>query len=323
MWKVQLLKSSSDMMAIRVWLAIVILGWPSAATANLDFTRTQHDNTLTLTYQFNDPDNVPVQLQSHFPADAFIHTPVHFRPLSTHRLQRDVRQRLLQKAREQGWNNIRIQQTSLGLRIEALNGPATERDKRVQFLQARQRQIEDDVLADAYYTRLREHTGREGYIPDHVRLAYESQPMLTPLAQSWQAHLGDASPREALHQLTHWLQQVSYADLENRLDSPGSGFATPTRLLYENRGDCDSKVTLLGALFSLLYPDVSSRIVYLPGHAIFAADVEREEEDIWLRDGDYQLVIADPTGPASLPPGQAAARYEPNLRSGAVVMREF
>lgn len=316
-------KSNSKSTCTKVWLAVLLLCWPPAVAASLDFSRAQYDQSLTLTYKFTDPEHNPVELKTEFTTDNFIHTPVLFRPLSPHRLQRDVRQRLLQVAVAEEWNNIRIQQTSLGLRIEAVSGPSIERERRTRYLREQQQHIEDDVLAEAYYVRLREHTGREGYVPDHVRIARESRPALQELAESWRVQLGDADAREGLAQLTHWLQQIPYDELENRLDSPGSGFYPPTRLLYENRGDCDSKVTLLGALFGMLYPDISSRIVYLPGHAVFATAVDVEEQDIWVRNGEEKLVVADPTGPALLPPGQVAARYEPHLRSGAVVARDF
>lgn len=311
---------------------LLCLGYVSPALAQPPNTQFSMDRQIdagevTLNYSFNDLDDISHQLSVAFPHAELIQQPILFRPLSQARLLREIADLQRQFANQQGWRDAQIDIRHNGLNYQFHQGSLDERQRRTQVWQNNYQQAYQQVIHRNYYQSLEQHAGRSGYAPDHVRIAQESVTMLAPLSEALKLRLQqqseEHSPREALAFVVHFIQQIPYNDFTDRLQSPGAGFIPPGRLLYENKGDCDSKVTLLAALMKNLYPDVESRIVYLPGHAVFAFELEPESQDIYLHDNGATFVIADPTGPALLAVGEASNQYQSHLRSGAVTMKAF
>lgn len=290
----------------------------------LQVSRDIQGDNVTLSYRFEDLERTPQTLAVSLPRQELVRTPVVFRPLSAQRLLREVASLQRTYANEQGWRDAKLTLANNQLTYELLRGDAANRAERMRDWQRAEADAYTTVFQRHYYRHLRLHSGRRGYAPDHSRIASESQALLRPLSDTFAQILedtyGNYSPRDALAYLTHFIQQIPYDDFNDRLASPGAGYVTPGRLLYENRGDCDSKVTLLAALMANLFPDIERRIVYLPGHAMFALDIEPEESDIFVRDGEMEFVIADPTGPAQLKVGEAGRTYQSHLRSGALTL---
>lgn len=303
-----------------IFLTVLFATLPSAYGYN--FERQIDGDQVLLRYQFTDIEGTHQQFQLTLSRDAILTTPTQFRPLSTQRLQRAVLQRQRQYAQQQGWRNAQVSLRN-GELTYSFVGPG-DHQQHVRQWRAQEPEAFASVLEAHYYQSLRQHSGRRGYAPDHPRLALESRDLLSPLASQFeqllQAQYGEYTPRQALAYLSHFIQQIPYADLHDRFSSPGAGFLAPARLLFENKGDCDSKVTLLATLMAEMFAELERRIVYLPGHAVFALELEPEDDDIYLRDHDLKFVIADPTGPAALRVGKAARRYQSHLVSGAVNM---
>lgn len=290
----------------------------------LQVNRDINGDQVTLSYSFQDLEQTPQTLIVALPRQDLIRTPVVFRPLSPHRLLREVASIQRSYAEQQGWRDAKLTVANEQITYELLRGDAANRAERMRSWQRAEADAYSTVFQRHYYRHLRLHSGRRGYTPDHPRIAAESQYILRPLSDTLEQVLADTygsySPRDALAYLTHFIQQIPYDDFSDRLASPGAGYVTPGRLLYENRGDCDSKVTLLAALMANLFPDIERRIVYLPGHAMFALDIEPDDNDIFVRDGEMEFVVADPTGPAQLKVGEAGRAYQSHLRSGALTI---
>lgn len=318
------------------WLAIIVtfsLAVTFSLTSSTAFAQQmpelqlqrQVDNEQTLfNYQFRDLEGQSQRLQFRIPQQALLRTPIVFRPLSQSRLLREMAVAQRAYANQQGWRDARLTIRNGELKYELMQGDLASRNTRLRQWQQAEQEAYAAVLRRNYYQQLRQHSGRQGYTPDHPRIAAESGALLTPLSDALTAILtdtyGNYSPRQALAYVTQFIQQIPYDDFTDRLASPGAGFIAPGRLLYENRGDCDSKVTLLATLMANLFPDIERRIVYLPGHAMFALNIEAAADDIFVRDSELEFVIADPTGPAQLAVGEAARAYQSQLRSGAVTV---
>lgn len=279
---------------------------------------------VDFSYRFQDIDGESQRLRFSISQQELLRRPVVFRPLSESRLLREMAVLQRDYAQRQGWHDSRLRARNGQLSYELLRGDAEDRRKRLREWQNAEQDAYATVLQHNYYRQLRQHSGRQGYTPDHPRIAAESGALLAPLSGAFRQALidkyGDYTPRQALAYMTRFVQQIPYDDFTDRLASPGAGFITPGRLLYENRGDCDSKVTLLATLMANLFPDIERRIVYLPGHAMFALNIEPTSGDIFVRDEQREFVIADPTGPAELAVGEAGRAYQSHLRSGAITL---
>lgn len=292
----------------------------------LFFQRQAENNQLNFAYQWRDLDNNSRQISFQVPQTGFLQTPVNFRPLSPSRIHREIKPHLRRFAHENGWRDVDIKLPHSGESIEInVRGSTAEQNRqRMQALIDEKERLQKEVMRRNYYNLLVDHTRRQGFKPDHVRIANESQTTVQSLAQAFASKLGeDRTPYDSLRLILGFVQSIPYAELDNRFSSPGAGFHTPARLLFENRGDCDSKVTLIAALFSALHPETESLIVYLPGHAMFAVDIEPEEEDYWVRHDERRFLLVEPTGPARFEPGRIGDRYVPHVYSGALVVEAF
>ncbi|MGX5914976.1 hypothetical protein ACR0ST_09615 [Aliidiomarina sp. Khilg15.8] len=292
----------------------------------LDFTRQHHDEYIHFSYQWQDRQQQSHGLEVAVLAEGFLQTPANFRALSPARVQREVRPQLQQFARNQGWHAVEIktQGHNQQLRIIQHQGSSSERAERQQLLRERYQILQRQVIHEHYYNFLTTHTGERGYKPDHVRIARASQARLQPLVDALEEKLGrHRRPREALDYLLGFVQSIPYDQLDDRFRSPGAGFNPPTQLLYENRGDCDSKVTLIAALFNLLHPEIQSRILYLPQHAVLAVDIEPQAGDFSVSVADSRYLVADPTGPALMAAGEISRPYQAFIQSGALSSEAF
>lgn len=307
-------------------IALLCIFTVSSAAASQQFSRNVDAQYARLDYQFVDVEGTPQPLQVRLNRNSLMRTPTVFRPLSQHRLQREIVRHQQQFAREQGWLTAQVSVRHGELEYHFL-GRGDHRAALRTWKNA-----EHDaylrVLEQHYYQHLRMPGGQSGYAPDHPRIARESVESVAPLAAKLKAisrtHYDQPSPRQTLAFVAHFIQQIPYSELDDRFTSPGAGFLTPGRVLFENRGDCDSKVTLLAALMLQLHPELEQRIVYVPGHALFALELDPEDDDIYLNDrvddDTMTFVVVDPTGPAQLGVGEAASRDQSHLRSGAVTM---
>jgi hypothetical protein len=292
----------------------------------IDFTRQHRDNHIHFAYQWQDNQQQRQQLDVAVLAQDFVQTPTNFRALSQARVQREVRPLLQQFARNQGWHAVEIilQGHNQQVHIVQHQGSPSEQRQRQHVLRERYDILQRQIIQQNYYNFLTTHTGERGYKPDHVAIGRASQARLQPFADAIQQAVGaTASARQTLDYLLGFVQSIPYDQLDNRFTSPGAGYNPPTRLLYENRGDCDSKVTLVAALFDLLHPDINSRILYLPSHAVLAVDITPQTGDSSVPVDDRRYLVADPTGPALMEAGTVGLPYQAFIQSGALSSEGF
>lgn len=183
------------------------------------------------------------------------------------------------------------------------------------WLSQQQAMLLNAYLDQHYYKR---HGGENSHQirPDHVRIASDSSPELLESAQALQRMIVSSASAEQKQRyqndekslviagLLNFVQSIPYDPLESMDGLRGVGFLMPEQLLIQNRGDCDSKSTLLMSLLIALYPDLPQAIVYVPDHAFLAISLTHQtgsEETITI-DG-LPFIPLEVTGPAEIPPG--------------------
>lgn len=164
----------------------------------------------------------------------------------------------------------------------------------------------DEYLASNYYTLYKGPLGEQGVIPDHRRVTRESIELLKPLAKSMQEKFPNAHARLVTTWLLPFIQSIPYETQGARLNSAGVGYLTPSQVLDQNRGDCDSKVTLMATLMKALYPTLEMVIVYLPEHALLGIQVPYSKSEQVLNIDGANYVLAEVAGPALLPLGKVS-----------------
>ncbi len=176
-----------------------------------------------------------------------------------------------------------------------------------------------EYLHQEYYTEFigfHNHSSAKIYKPDHIRFAKESAQPLQPLLNAIREKLPRANARGVAVFLLSWLQNIPYDTMESRADSNGAGFVPPLRLLANNKGDCDSKVTLMASIMKAMFPRLKIALIYIPGHALIGMNVSHLAEDEKLEIEGLDYTLAEPVGPGLLPFAQISAESKRYISSG-------
>lgn len=161
-------------------------------------------------------------------------------------------------------------------------------------------------LQEAYYNVLVNQQGQQGVKPDHVRFAKESITSLKGIVQAISQANPTLSSRGIVEYILAFIQAIPYSTLESRYESNGVGFNPPLRVINNNQGDCDSKVTLMAAMINGIFPETKVVIIYLAQHALIGVQFGHSNDDKWITLKDRDYILSEPTGPAMLPFGKIA-----------------
>ena len=186
-----------------------------------------------------------------------------------------------------------------------------------QRLQEVHDQAKTEFLTEHYYNDFVDANGNPGIKPDHKRFAVESLPDLKPVVDAIKAKFNVNTPgRFFANFILSWLQNIPYSPLEDRIQTSGKGFSPPLKLLYNNQGDCDSKATLFAALMRGIFPKMSIRVIYLPGHALVGINIPHRDIDEYVRVDGLDFLLGEPTGPGLFPIADAAETSLQQINSG-------
>ncbi|MCJ8271994.1 MAG: hypothetical protein MJK04_21690 [Psychrosphaera sp.] len=184
------------------------------------------------------------------------------------------------------------------------------REKAEKMLLAVRDKAQAKILKKAYYNILTDKFGKTGVKPDHVRFAMESRKDILPLTQAIVKANPKLRGRQVAEYILGFIQSIPYSTLESRRESHGAGFSPPLRLLNNNQGDCDSKVTLMANMLNAMFPRVKVVIIYMPNHALIGVQMTHRKNDKWIKLKDREYILAEPTGPAMLPFGKIGKQSE-------------
>lgn len=154
------------------------------------------------------------------------------------------------------------------------------------------------------------------YKPDHVRFAAESADSLKPIIKRLKKILPRANARRTAIFILSWLQSIPYSTLESRTQSNGSGFSPPIKLVANNKGDCDSKVTLMASILKAIFPRLRVAIIYVPEHALIGLNVSHLSSDYKLQINGLDYTLAEPTGPRLIKFSDISDRSKKYIESG-------
>lgn len=203
-----------------------------------------------------------------------------------------------------GRNQQKIEQTSI--KIEAL---------KQQFYQ--------EYLAEKYYHQFTTYDQIIGIKPDHARIANESVVDFKPFKSMILNKASIKNIRKVSDYVLAFIQSIPYSTLESRITSSGAGFSPPLKLLWENQGDCDSKVTLTASLLRTLMPRIKMALIFIDSHALIGIDVAPNGDEMTIEHEGITYVLAEPTGPASLPLGEISEQSQQAIFNGHYSVEPF
>lgn len=310
------------------YLIIIIfaIGLPTKSVAKqLGFSRIEQEDSYQFYYQWLDHSQEQQQLSFLLEKSTLFEKFRSFRSyipkLANNYIQRKVRNKLLasplpgvqtQFYKKDGNINIKISSRDVNKVTQA---KATIAELEAEYF--------DQYLMENHYQRFIDHHGNVGIKPNHTDIANQSVASLKSLKAIILEQVEVKNIRKVTSYVTSFIQSIPYSPLESRITSSGAGFATPLNLLFENKGDCDSKSVLAGALLRAIMPRVKLIMVFIDGHALIGVDAPISAGDITIRHDHTTYILLEPTGPAILPLGTISLESEQAIDNGLYTVEEF
>ena len=184
-------------------------------------------------------------------------------------------------------------------------------------------QVTREYFKQTYYQAFTNHEKVSGIKVDHVSIANNSVADLKSLKPTILKKVSIQNVRKVTNYVLSFVQNIPYSELESRLTSSGAGFNPPLRLLWENQGDCDSKMTLTAALLRALMPRIEMALIYIDGHAFIGINIPAKAGEVTIEHEKINYLLAEPTGPALLPLGKLAPTSELAINQGHYSVQNF
>ena len=163
-----------------------------------------------------------------------------------------------------------------------------------------------DYLKQHHYIQFNTPWSGTKIKPDHKKFVIEGIDYLEPVTQAIRESISVKKPRVLINFVLSWLQSIPYSTLESRTESSGLGYYPPIRVIAQNIGDCDSKMTLMSAIIKKIYPRLSQSLIYLPKHALIGFQLPILKSDKYTTIDGLNYILAEPVGPAKHPLSEIA-----------------
>jgi hypothetical protein len=187
--------------------------------------------------------------------------------------------------------------------------------------------LENDLMAEHlsrnFYTQFISFDNKVSIKPDHIRFAQESVSDFKPLKSLILENVSSQNVRQVSNYVLGFVQSIPYSTLESRVTSTGAGFNSPLQTLWQNQGDCDSKVTLTAAIFRALMPRIKMQLVFIDNHALIALNIPKEANELTITVDGLDYILAEPTGPGMIRIGELSADTEFAIRNGRYYAESF
>lgn len=211
---------------------------------------------------------------------------------------------------------INIDKNSNGLSFRVQSKQSGAAQKILNKLSAVHEQAQKDYYTNNFFIQYQTPARENGIRHDHAKYTELSSLSLRPIVEAIKAiQQQPTNPREFVEIALTWIQSIPYDKLENRLSSNGSGFMSPRDLLLQNKGDCDSKSTLMAALLRAYNPRIDLQMVYLDNHALLGVAMRAMPKDQTVNKNGSRFVLLEPTGPAQLKIGEVADTTKMAIRN--------
>ncbi|MGB0935901.1 MAG: hypothetical protein ACPGTQ_00515 [Colwellia sp.] len=174
-----------------------------------------------------------------------------------------------------------------------------------------------------FYRPHKDHFNNSGIKVDHARVAKATIKNVKPVSKLILEKVQIKDVRLVTNYILGFMQSIPYDTLESTSNSSGTGFNPPMRLLYENQGDCDSKMVLTVALLKAAMPGIKVVLIYIEQHVFIGINAIKMAGDKTVKHNNDLYVLADPTGPNVLPLGNIPTDLEIAIDQSAYVIEAY
>ena len=289
----------------------------------LRFHKQENEKSYQFKYKWLDQKSVEQSLSFAIPKKILFNRFRNFKSYKPAFAQQYVNKHIQQQITKQPIANVQINFNKKNKRFEIKGKNQQAVNTAYQQISNMQQVIRDEYLAKNFYHRFTTYDQVQGIKPNHVKIANSSVEDLKPIKQLILSKVSIKNIRQVTNFSLGFIQSIPYSTLESRISSSGAGFSTPLKLLWENQGDCDSKVTLTVALLRTLMPRIQMVMVFTQQHALMGINIPALANETTIEFEGTTYVLAEPTGPAMFNLGQVAPDSKLAVNNGHYSVEKF
>lgn len=296
-----------------------------AQAQQLSFSKTKIEQSYSFQYQWLDHNNNEKAISFILNQEGLFERFRDFKTYQSSYAQKNILRRVKKKMHKNPIAGVQIfyRQQQGKFLIEA---KGVDKDKVAEAYQALikvQNEVTQKYLKQTYYQAFTNHEQISGIKVDHVNIANNSVEDLKILKPLILDHVSIKNIRKVTNYVLGFVQSIPYSTLESRITSSGAGFNPPLKVLWENQGDCDSKMTLTVALLRALMPRIEMALIYIDEHAFIGINIPEGVGEVTIEHNKVTYLLADPTGPALLPLGTLAPESKLAINQGHYIAQDY
>jgi len=291
----------------------------------ISFTKHQEAQQVAFSYRWNDYKNTEQSMSFKLNNESIFERFRHLKSYQADFAQKSILRNIKQQLRKERLAGVNIHYTHQHgeTKIEVRG----QNETKIAAAYAKIKKVEQEQTAlyyqQNYYQVFTNFDQATGIKVDHRSIANDSVLDLKPLKPLILEKVSIKNIRKVTNYVLGFIQSIPYATLEDRMTSSGAGFNPPLKLLWENQGDCDSKMTLAAAILRSLMPRIEMALIYIDQHAFIGIAIPAEAGETTIHHEGIDYLLADPTGPAVLPLGKLGPESELAITQGQYVAESF
>ncbi len=313
------------MKAIKILLCLSLLLTGSIKAKQISFSKQPQENHYIFNYQWLDHDNQSQSMSFALTKPALFERFRMLRPYQSEFAQKTIMRTVKKQLRKEPLNGAQaffLQQN--GQMVVQVKG---REDKNVALAYKKVKEIEQAAISKYfkknYYQLFSTHDEQSGVKINHTNIANDSVADFKVLKPIILDKVSIKNIRKVTNYVLSFVQNIPYSTLESRITSSGAGFNSPAKLLWENQGDCDSKMTLTATILRALMPRIDMVMVYIDKHAFIGIAIPAIAGEMTIEHQGVSYLLGEPTGPALYRLGELAPESELAVNQGRYVAEAF
>ena len=297
----------------------------TAQAKQLSFTKKAQQDNYIFSYQWLDHSKVRQSISFNLTKPALFERFRMLKPYQGDFAQKSILRAIKKRLRQQPLTDVNVifqqQQGKTVIQVTAID------DKKVaagyQKIKEIELEVTEQYFKKNYYQRFTTHDQQMGIKVNHVDIAEKSISDFKVLKPIVLEKVSIENIRKVTNFVLSFVQSIPYSTLESRITSSGAGFNPPAKLLWENQGDCDSKMTLTATILRALMPRIAMAMIYIDQHAFIGIAIPAKGNEVSIKYNNVNYLLAEPTGPALYPLGTLAPESELAINQDRYVVEEF
>ncbi len=267
------------------------------------FSKVENDESYQFNYRWLDIKSMPQSLSFTLEKQTLFNKFRDFKAFKPQMAQRHISKSVVKHLQKEPITDVRVSYNNHTNNIELSSTKADKFASTKMKISELEQKYTDKYLDANNYHHFKNHHNVTAIKPNHVKFANLSVDDLKPIKPLILDKVSIKNIRKATDYILGFIQSIPYSRLESRANSAGAGFNPPLKLLWENQGDCDSKVTLTASILRSLMPRINIALVFIDNHALIGIEVVPKGDEVTITLDGVTYLLGEPTGPAKLPLG--------------------